>query len=122
MSDCPHCDAQPTALVPEHVRTIAALNATIVARDATIILRDASIALQSADIAGLTDTLAQRNAKIIDMQNEIDGLNAAVAVWGANWPKNTCPKCMYSPDSKVFERPPDCVPPTLPTIVQGVEE
>jgi len=104
MPDCPQCAAQPTTLVPEHVRIIAALNATLAARDATIILRDATIALQSADIAGLTDTLAQRNAKIIDMQNEIDGLYAvqdelklALAVWEANWPKNTCPKCGYGP-------------------------
>ena len=90
MTDCPQCNAQPTSSVPEHVRTIAALNATIV-------LRDATIALQAADIAGLTDTLAQRDAKVVDMQNEIDGLYASVAVWEANWPKNTCPKCGYGP-------------------------
>ena len=104
MPDCPQCNAQPTSSVPEHVRIIAA-------RDATIILRDATIALQSADIAGLTDTLAQRNAKIIDMQNEIDGLECeidglyilvdgfkrTIERWEANWPKNTCPKCGYTP-------------------------
>jgi len=111
MSDCPYCDAQPTTLVPEHVRIIAALNATLAARDATIILRDATIALQSADIAGLTDTLAQRNAKIIDMQNEIDGLYALVdgfekiiKRWEADWPDNTCPKCSYTPKNPEQER------------------
>ena len=94
MPDCPQCRAQPTIVVPEHVRTIAALTATIAAREATI--------------ASLNDTLSQRNAKIADMQSEIDGLNltveglaAEIALWESRWPKNTCPKCGYQPEELI---------------------
>jgi hypothetical protein len=97
------------------------LNATIAARDASI--RDLLIA--GAELAGtiatLTDTLGQRNAKIADMQIEIDGLNltveglaAAIALWESRWPKNTCPKCGYSAEPAPFDRPLDHVPPAPP--------